>query len=209
MVTQVAARLLEYLFHPYVSPPMTHQQDKASSLRGITKENSQFSSDHSFNEKILARSVSEFFQAVFDANQNRIGSTELEAYEGLGDDVARACKYFAKRSDACARIDYLFSDDFLSEVEDSFNTSGYLPMLRWFTAALEENPFLEASDSWNDDSLASSGATVRYWTKESQKAKDFMDSLLEKDAKTLSALAERVRESVTSGLAPKWLTGSK
>jgi hypothetical protein len=90
---------------------------------------------------------------------------------------------------------------------DSFEpeVSCSLPLFLWYSNAFEENPFLTATNSWCDDSIASSGASTTYWTSESIEAKEFTDKLLSKDAKTLKRLAGRVRKSIADGTASHWL----
>jgi hypothetical protein len=192
--------------------PSFDEGEKWGEFAYVWEENNEVSSEHKFNEEVLETAFGDFLEAVneavSEADSNRHDSTETEAADDLANYALRAFEYFGAESGDCSRIDYLFSDGEFFDVVASFEDGGDLPLFKWYLLALEENACLSANESWSDDSIASSGESVTYWTKQPEKAKEFMDGLFEEDAETFRTMAELVRKSVAGGKSPKWLIGS-
>jgi hypothetical protein len=79
-------------------------------------------------------------------------------------------------------------------------------LFQWYELAFQENPFLSESNSFYDDSIASSGGSTTYWTTKPTKAKEFIDQLFKQDAETLKNMARRVSKNVAAGKASTWLS---
>jgi hypothetical protein len=172
----------------------------------LNEENLDVNSEFLFNEDAFTRACFEFIQAVFDADEARREHGEDYDTDTLATDVNNAFMGLSGESDDCHRFEYLFTE-LLADVIDWFvpEDSCRPPLFQWYASALAENPFLDATDSWCDDSIASSGASTTYWTSDSHKARECVDNMFTEDARTLTELAGRVRQSVAAGTASSWL----